>query len=154
MCLLSQPLSQAFIPLTPLGPSVLPPTPPPVRLHWTITALWGVDTFGCSSICGVVINFLSVIGLSCNILRFEAACSPAINHETMSRHFSCIILKYWAAAVIQRDRIQWPISIKKTWGSFVCYRLFNWLCSRVLSQMGQLNAQHMQPMKTTDSPAR
>ena len=53
-----------------------------IRLQWAITALLGVDTFSCSSICGVVINFLSVIGLSYNILRLEAAWSPAINYKT------------------------------------------------------------------------
>lgn len=106
------------------------PFAPSIRLQWTITALWGVDTFSCSSICGVVINFLSVIGLSYNILRLEAACSAAINHETKTEPpILWYHLELFTAAMIQRDRTQWPISIKKTWGSFVCHRLLQCLCS-------------------------
>lgn len=52
------------------------PRAPSISLQWAITVLRGVDTFSCSSICSVVINFLSIIGLSYNIVRLEAACSP------------------------------------------------------------------------------
>lgn len=112
-------------PHLPPPPSNLPLCAPPIRLQWTITALWGVDTFSCSSICGVVINFLSVIGLSYNILRLEAARSPAINHEKkrQKHHFSCIILNYSEQLWSKETMTRWPVSIKKTWGSFVCYRL-------------------------------
>lgn len=132
MCLLSQsrvqPLPQPFLPLIPHGSSILTPSAPLIKLQWTITTLWGVDTFSCSSICGVVINFLSVIGLSYNILRHEAACSHAINHHTKTEPPILLYhLELFTVAIIQRDRTQWPTSIMKTWDPFVCYRLFQCL---------------------------
>lgn len=107
------------------GPSNIPALfAASIRLQWTITALWGGDTFSCSSICGVVINFLSVTGLSYNIRRLETACSPAINHKTKTDPtFLLYHLELFRAVMIQSGPTQWPISIKKTWGSFVCYRL-------------------------------
>lgn len=48
----------------PSGCSILAPFLSSIWLLWTITALWGVDTFSCSSICGVVINFLTAIGVT------------------------------------------------------------------------------------------
>lgn len=90
-----------------------------IRLQWTITALWGVDTFSCSSICGVVINFLPVIGLSYNILRLGAACSAAINHKTQTFHLYHLET-FAAAATIWRGRGARALtSIKKMCGSSV-----------------------------------
>ena len=52
----------------------------------------------------------------------------AINHKTKTEApFLLYHLELFKTAMIQRDRTQWPISIKKTWGSFVCYGLLQCL---------------------------
>lgn len=57
------------------------PLAPSIRLQWTITALWGVDTFCCSSICAVVINFSLCPWLG---LHYPATWSSMIcsNHQS------------------------------------------------------------------------
>ena len=162
-CLLSQSRAQPCTPhpfLIPLGPAPHPPPPPPpapsIRPQWAITALWGVDTFTCSSICDVVINFLSVSWLELQYPEtwsgvFSRNQSP--NRDRTEAVLSLYHPELFTAAAIQRDRTRWPI--KKTWGSFVCYRLLWCSCGPGPSINCAITPpRHMQPIKTTDSPGR
>lgn len=64
---------------------------------------WHIQLF--IDLYGVVINFLPVTGPGHNILRLEAACSPAINHENQGRAelFLLYHLELFTAAMIRAD---------------------------------------------------
>lgn len=64
---------------------------------------WHIQLF--IDLYGVVINFLPVSGPGHNILRLEAACSPAINHENQGRAelFLLYHLELFTAAMIRAD---------------------------------------------------
>lgn len=157
LCLLSQsrprPLPHPFLPIL-LGPGSSP-CALSIRLQWAITALWGVDTFSCSSICGVVINFLSTIGLSYNILRLKAACSPCNQSRNQHRITISLVSSWIIQSSCDPKR---PDSVTDKYYEnmrLICMLQNVSVCLlRSLHELHNYTPQNMQAIKTSDSPGR